>query len=105
LDNLQDDEDNEGNPRVGDVIGNIGEELDIEFDNDIQNNLQNNRKGEVEIEDELEMEDELELEDDDLEDHQVIDHNDVQIIDDGADFQEDPSDGYDEEEAERQLNR
>lgn len=97
LDNLQDDEDNEGNPRVGDVIGNIGEELDIEFDNDIQNNLQNNRKAEVEVEDDDD--------EDEDEEHQMIDHNDVEIIDDGADFQEDPSDGYDEDEAERQLNR
>ena len=45
LDNLQ-DEDNEVNQRVGDVIGHIGEELDIEFDNEIQSNLQNNNEGE-----------------------------------------------------------
>lgn len=52
MDNLQDEgEDNDGNQRVGDVIGNIGEELDIEFDNEIQNNLQkNNHRGAPDVE-------------------------------------------------------
>ena len=103
--------------KVGDVIGNISRELDIEFDGDIQDNLMNlqgresggsnlssGAKQQQQLLQQQKMQAELgeeEYEEDD--EGEILDHNDVDIIDDGADYNGNDQMGSDD--GERLLNR
>ena len=83
MDNLDDEDGDDGQDRVGNVIGNISNQLDIEFDNDIQDNLHNRRNAQDSDNDGsgAQYGDEM------------ISPNDVNIIDDDADFEQQSEEG------------